>query len=221
MTINDRAPISINALLIAILLIIAAYFIVMTIIDVKRDGEVSRTEIIPASLAFALRIIIPVTCVFVLTNYVVALTTVASGSMLPKLTVGNLAVYNRLAYKKAEPQRGDIILFHSDEMNINMAKRVIGIPGDTIQFINGYVFINGQRADESEYISASIETNSADTFTVPENSVFVMGDNREDSYDSRCFEQPYIPYDNIIGKFMGKSSFNPKWAIERNILPIT
>lgn len=176
-----------------------------------------KRRVMNPKLSFALRILIPVGCVFAIVHYLISLTTVASGSMLPKLTVGNLAVYNRLAYKKAEPQRGDIILFHSDEMNINMAKRVIGIPGDTIQFIDGYVFINGQRADESEYISANIETNSADTFTVPEKSVFVMGDNREDSYDSRCFEQPYIPYDNIIGKFMGQSGFNIRYAIEQQM----
>ncbi len=109
-------------------------------------------------------------------------------------------------------------MFWSKEMNEHMAKRIIGIPGDEIKFIDGYVFINGQRADEHEYIEESIETNCAEIFTVPENSVFVMGDNREYSFDSRFFDQPYINYKDIEGKYIGQSTFNPKWTIESHLI---
>ena len=167
---------------------------------------------------FIARIAVPVVIFVIFLRYIVCITTVASGSMEPKLKVGNMAAYNRLAYKKHEPERGDIVIFWSDEMNEHMAKRIIGIPGDEIKFIDGYVFINGQRADESEYIEESIETNCAEIFTVPENSVFVMGDNREYSFDSRFFDQPYINYKDIEGKYIGQSTFNPKWIIESRFI---
>lgn len=181
----------------------------------KKDRP--KRDVIDPKISFAIRVLIPVLGVMFILNYVIAATTVETGSMEPKLVVGNLAVYNRWSYKKAEPERGDIILYYSDEFNVNMAKRVIGIPGDHIQFIDGFVFINGQRADESEYIAPDVETNCFETFDVPENTVFVLGDNREYSYDSRFFNQPYIPYKKIIGKYMGQSEFNAKYMIEQRL----
>ena len=181
-------------------------------------GHFSRSasyEVLDPKIAFIIRVMLPVIFVIIMVTKIVAPTTVASGSMEPKLAVGNYAVYNRLAYKKHEPERGDIILFKSTEKNKDMAKRVIGIPGDHIEFIDGYVFINGQRVDESEYIAEGIETNCSEVFDVPQNTVFVMGDNREYSADSRYFNQPYIPYKDIIGKFMGQTSFNLKYLLQK------
>ncbi len=66
------------------------------------------------------------------------------------------------------------------------------------------MFINGQKIDESEYISLDVKTYSfyVETFVVPEDTVFVMGDNREDSTDSGFFKNPYIPTDDVIGKYI-------------------
>ena len=165
----------------------------------------------PKDYLFAFfRVIIPVSIVIIVCNFLVLPTTVMSGSMEPTLNVGQLAVYNRLAYVKGEIKRGDIISFYSDELGAEMAKRVIGIPGDEISFQDGYVVINGQVADESDYIPADIETNCNKTFTVPSGTVFVLGDNRENSYDSRFFSQPYIPMKKIDGRFMGQ--FGPSFV---------
>ena len=176
--------------------------------DDKNRKKSSNKDIIPEWSQFILRVTIPVIGAFIILTKIICVTSVASGSMEPKLMTGNTAVYNRLAYLNSEPQRGDIISFYSSEFGEVFAKRVIGIPGDNIEFINGYVYINGMQADESDYIDGNIETNSAKKFTVPENCVFVLGDNREDSYDSRFWEMPYISYDSIYGKYIGELPFH-------------
>lgn len=133
---------------------------------------------------------------------------VSSGSMEPTLKTGSVAFYNRLSYKlnHKDPQRGDIILFkgtnYSKAKNKYLTKRVIGIPGDEVVFYSGDVYINGMKAEEG-YISPDFESNSSHTFIVPEESVFVLGDNRENSIDSRFFEDPYVSYKDIKGKYFG------------------
>lgn len=130
-------------------------------------------------------------------------TVVASGSMEPTLMTGDMNVFNRLAYIQNDVQRGDIITFWSKENNEQMSKRIIGVAGDHIEFHDGYVFINGLLADESQYLDEDVETNCSKSFDVPEGCVFVLGDNRENSIDSRFFANPYISEEDIIGKYLG------------------
>ena len=146
-------------------------------------------------------------CVFVLVvfitmNGLIKNTVVASQSMEPTLKTGSICLYNKLAYKRKPISRGDIVCFYSTEQNEVMSKRVIGIAGDEISFKDGYVFINGLKTEES-YIPEDMETNSAKTFVVPDGTVFVLGDNRDNSYDSRYWENPYISVNQIYGKYLG------------------
>ena len=153
--------------------------------------------------AYWIYIAITVLLLTLFMRFAIANTIVASGSMEPTLMTGDIVIYNRLAYVLWDIRRGDIILFHSDEYNADMGKRVIGIAGDQIEFHDGFVFINGMLCDESAYLSADVETNSSRTFEVPEGCVFVMGDNRENSTDSREFTNPYIPVKSILGRYLG------------------
>lgn len=129
---------------------------------------------------------------------------IPSESMVPNVRVGEIVFFNKLAYIKNSPQRGDIIYFDGNSYSEKsyLCKRVIGIPGDKIEFINGDVYINDKKVNEG-YISEEIETNSNNVFEVPANCVFAMGDNRENSLDSRFFTNPYISYDDIKGKYAG------------------
>lgn len=135
---------------------------------------------------------------------------IQSSSMAPTLKVHDLAIANRLAYKSAEPQRGDIIFFQYDTEVFG--KRVIGIPGDAITFENGYVYINGEKLDEP-YLDLDVKTDCTDSFLVPPDTVFVMGDNREHSYDSRYWENPYVSYNRIYGKCFFVFRFSLLWEM--------
>ncbi len=161
-----------------------------------------------------LELVIPLSCAILIFTCVIQITTCQSGSMEPNVMTGNTVFYNKLAYKMGKyPQRGDIVNFYSDEYHVYFSKRIMGIPGDVISFQDGYVVINGQYVDESAYIDKNIESNSPKTFTVPEGCYFMLGDNRENSNDSRYWMQPFIPFENIKGKYMGQIEF----SIDRNI----
>lgn len=122
---------------------------------------------------------------------------VSSGSMEPTIMTHDIVVFNRLAYISKEPQVNDIISFNHN--NETYCKRIIGVGGDEIFFADGYVYRNGERVEE-KFLDEDIETNCTKSFIVPEGFVFVLGDNRENSYDSRYWENPYVDVNNIVGK---------------------
>lgn len=102
------------------------------------------------------------------------------------------------------PERGDIVVFDAPVSNADkpFIKRIIGLPGDTVEARDNHVYINGQQLNEP-YLEGELtwcrgEGQSCAPVTVPEGSVFVMGDNRDNSQDSRSFGP--VPIDNIIGK---------------------
>lgn len=165
--------------------------------DVLRRYKNKRSVVGAATAAVGLG------CLLALFSVAIKTTVVASGSMEPTLMTGDVNVFNRLAYVNHEVQRGDIITFWSEELSEHMSKRIVGVAGDHIDFHDGYVFINGLLADESLYLDEDIETNCSKSFDVPDGCVFVLGDNRENSVDSRFFDNPYIPEKDIIGKYLG------------------
>ena len=147
--------------------------------------------------------VIPLILIYIIFYVVLLPTIIASGSMEPALMTGDIAVYNKMAYVSNNIERGDIVIFYSPEEKVYLGKRIIGLPNDKISFKDGYTVINGIRVDESLYIDDKIETNCIKTFKVPNDCYFVMGDNRENSFDSRFFENPYISRDLIKGKYIG------------------
>lgn len=124
---------------------------------------------------------------------------ISSGSMEPTLMTGDKVLYIRSI---TPVKRGEIIAFDKDGENV--CKRVIGIPGDVISFNgDGYVYVNGNKVSEP-YLKDSGATYKGiqSSYTVPEKSVFVMGDNRLDSYDSRYWDSPFVKYSDIHWKFL-------------------
>lgn len=124
-------------------------------------------------------------------------------SMQPGLRNGELVVVSQIAYDFGmQPQRGDVIVLHppSDPSAVYV-KRIIGVPGDVLFITPDAVYVNGHKLDES-YIQL-IDPNSAENqplgkITLGDGQYFVMGDNRQNSTDSRVFG--YVPRQNIIGK---------------------
>ncbi|MCH5334165.1 MAG: signal peptidase I, partial [Agathobacter sp.] len=92
------------------------------------------------------------------------------------------------------------IIFYSHEEEESMCKRVIGLPGEKVTFVGGRVYIDGVPLDESAYLDESVQTESDDEFLVPEDSYFLLGDNREISLDSRFWDEPFIHIDDIQSK---------------------
>jgi signal peptidase I len=129
---------------------------------------------------------------------------VGSESMVPTLKVWDRVLINKLAYDLEEPQRGDIVLFESpDGGEEPLIKRVVGLPGDRLELRNGELFINGERVEESYLERRSCargmpKTCSFGPKSVPQNHVFMMGDNRTNSLDSRFFGP--VPEENLIGE---------------------
>lgn len=207
----------------------------------KEDwGELGRTAGIAILLALIIR-----TFLFEPFN-------IPSGSMIPNLLVGDYLFVSKYSYgysrysfpfglggfdgriAESKPVRGDVVVFRlPTDTSIDYIKRVIGLPGDTVQMINGRLYINdkmvpreavamneydngaGGRARVMEYIETlpgNIQhtiyeegddhaLDSTDKFTVPENHYFMMGDNRDNSRDSRVLDVVgYVPFDNMVGR---------------------
>lgn len=133
---------------------------------------------------------------------------VPTTSMAPTILKDKKIIIYGLAYiGNKSPERGDIVSFKSDEYDMNMVKRVIGLPGDVITFKNGDIYINDMLCDESAYLENDVETNCMHTFTVPEDCYFMLGDNRENSNDSRFWKNPYIKGSDIIGEVISIYSY--------------
>lgn len=130
-------------------------------------------------------------------------------SMNPTLQHGEYVLVSRLAYKTGAPERGDIIVFSFPmDQKQDLIKRVIGLPGETIEIRSGEVLINGAKLDEP-YIAQSPVYNG--TWTVGKGQLFVLGDNRNDSKDSH--QWGLLPIENVIGKALLIYWPPPDWKL--------
>jgi signal peptidase I len=130
-------------------------------------------------------------------------------SMNPTLQHGEYVLVSRLSYKTGVPERGDIIVFSFPmDQKQDLIKRVIGLPGETIEIRSGEVLVNGAKLDEP-YIAQSPVYNG--TWTVGEGQLFVLGDNRNDSKDSH--QWGLLPIENVIGKALLIYWPPPEWKL--------
>lgn len=141
-------------------------------------------------------IVIAIILAFLINKFLIFKVKIPSESMVPTLNVGDRLFVTRI-YNLENLKRGDILVFHSEEKNEDMIKRLIGLPGDIIVISDGIVTVNGETLDE-DYIGTA--DNYSGEFTVPEGKYFFLGDNRYWSLDSRYWEEPYIDGSEIKGK---------------------
>ncbi len=133
---------------------------------------------------------------FLLLNAVTSRVKVFNISMEPTLKQGYLLLVNKMAYKLGEPKYGDVIVFHyQGDQQEDYIKRVVGLPGDTVDISNGVVRVNGQPLTEPYIMELP---NYTGRWTVPENELFVLGDNRNHSSDSHQWGT--VKLDWVVGK---------------------
>lgn len=151
---------------------------------------------------------------WIIRSFLFETVSVASGSMEPTLYLGTHYLVNRMVYRIRDPLRGDIVVFRSPvDRKTGTIKRVIAIPGDEVQLRNKKVILNGKLLDEPYAIhkrsSERLQGDNLGPLKVPEGSVFVLGDNRDESFDSSVWKDPntgspiyFLPFQSIKGRLI-------------------
>ena len=172
----------------------------------EEQFQTSRSEAKPAKkggggfFEFLIILVVAFALVFgVVRPFIVEAFWIPSESMVPTLEVGDRVLVNKFIYRFTEPERGQVVVFKSvDNPNEDLIKRVVGLPGDTIAVRDGTLFVNGEPQKEP-FVNKAVPDNSFYAPTkVPKGDVFVMGDNRTNSADSRFFGP--LPKKNIEGE---------------------
>ena len=134
-------------------------------------------------------------------NFVIVNAQIPSGSMENTIMTGDRVIGNRFAYSFSDPQRFDIIIFrYPDDESQLFIKRIIGLPGETVEIRDGKIYLNGSDEPLEDVQTKETMVGSFGPYTVPENSYFVMGDNRNGSTDSRHEWLGAIDEDYILGQ---------------------
>lgn len=168
-----------------------------------KQRKTINLPLIKEVITWALELVIVVGVAFVLVYFIGLRTSVVGQSMAPTLDSGDEILVNRFAYKVAQPKVDDVIVFlpNGNEKSHYYIKRVVAVPGDTVQIKKGVLYVNGKQVEESkDYDSIEDAGLAGEEITVGEDEYFVLGDNRNNSEDSRYANIGNVKKDYIIGK---------------------
>lgn len=165
----------------------------------------AKRELLYDALGWVKTILLALIFAWAFTNFVIVNASVPTGSMENTIQIGDRIVAFRLSYTFSEPSRYDIIVFRGPEQDSPLyVKRIIGMPGDTIVIEDGRVFINGY--DEplrDDFVQGGFFGNFGPfpaAGTIPDDHFFVLGDNRNNSIDSRHWANPFVSREQIQGR---------------------
>ena len=186
-----------------------------------RAGDPKSKKPLSSAAELPLLIIAALVLAFVIKTFLVQAFYIPSGSMIPTLDIGDRVLVEKVTYRFREPERGEVIVFSrpgvergpttlrtvarsfleglglvQPDADIDLIKRVVGLPGETIEIRKGVVYVNKRALDESY---AQPETRNFARVKVPPGQLFMMGDNRMNSDDSR-FGLGTVPIANVVGK---------------------
>lgn len=133
---------------------------------------------------------------------------IQGNSMEPLFSDGDMIMFEGLTYTFEDPMRGDTVVFYgTDEADKVFVKRIIGLPGEEVVMRERKIYINGNELEEpymgqfSDFEELNMREYDGITYQVPEGKYFMLGDNRRNSFDSRTWSDPFVPRENIIGKY--------------------
>ena len=177
-------------------------------LDEKKQADHENSSGIWTYIITIAIFLIVFTCVF-------SVNKVPSTSMEPTIEPKSFIINWRFPFLVGDPipNHGDIVVFRPGGQDRRLlVKRVIGLPGDQISFEGGYVFRNGEKLEEPYLQAEGVTYSDTERYSVPDGCIFVMGDNRLHSRDSRYMENPFIPVKNILAKELVSFPMNPlKW----------
>ena len=176
----------------------------------RRDGlhfgqEKKKVNIplIKEIIAWIVEIAIVLVIAFVFVYYIGLRTSVVGSSMAPTLEFKQEILVNRFIYTVSNPKPNDVVVFlpNGNEKAHYYVKRIIGVPGDTVQIKDGAVYVNGELFEEAVETAAILDAElAADEITLTDDEYFVLGDNRNNSEDSRYANIGNVKKEYIIGK---------------------
>lgn len=191
-------------------------------VDSSKDYQSSKgffSFLFSEVLSLVKIVVIAVVFALVFTNFIIINAEVPSGSMRDTIWEGDRLFGFRLAYKFSEPKRGDIIIFKfPDDETQNYVKRVIGLPNDIVQIKNGRVYINGEELDEPYIKDYILDDGETYTYIVPEDSYFMLGDNRNNSKDSRYWVNTFVKEEKIVAKVVVRYYSGEKSKIDFSLV---
>ena len=160
--------------------------------------------------SWILTVVLAVLAAKLINNYVIIKAEVPTGSMEHTIEVDDRIMGFQLAYLFSKPERGDIVIFpYPDNPETTYVKRIIGLPGETVEIKNGAVFINGNSMKEP-YLKEDMYGEYG-PYKVPEGCYFMLGDNRNSSQDSRKWKNTFLKEEDIMAKVLFKYSPSFEW----------
>jgi len=162
-----------------------------------------KSELLEEAFSWAKMVIFAVAFALAVNNFVIVNAQVPTGSMKNTIMEGDRIFAFRLSYLVSKPELYDIVVFRFPDNESKLyVKRVIGLPGDTVEIIDGKVYINGSNVPlRDDFVLAAAKENYG-PYQVPEGHYFMLGDNRDDSQDSRFWATKFVAKEKILGKVL-------------------
>lgn len=167
----------------------------------EKEGKQMKS-ILKELAGWIVYILIIVGLAYLIITFVGQRTQVSGSSMETTLSDGDQLIVDKISYRFRDPKRYDIVVFpYQYEENTYYIKRIIGLPGETVQIIDGYVYINGNQLDEQYGNEVMKDAGmAAEPITLGEDEYFVLGDNRNNSQDSRAENVGLIHREDLLGR---------------------
>lgn len=167
----------------------------------ENHTENEKSSFVKELLQWAAAIILAAAVAIFADKFLIVNAQIPSGSMENTIMPGDRIIGNRLSYAFADPERFDIIIFrYPDDESQLFIKRIVGLPGETVEITDGKIYIDGSAEPLDDVETKEPTSGTFGPYKVPEDSYFVMGDNRNNSLDSRFWENTFVSRDEILGK---------------------